>query len=368
MTTLKHISLAAVSAAAILSACSGPDKWTLNGSIEGATNKHIAIEAAENGIWLPIDTLSTDADGKFSYSRAPMGYPDILRLSMDGKYIYFPIDSVETLSLTTSADNFTSDAVISGSESAERIQTVDRRIKKSVDSLGLAGALSDSLLKRDLSQMILSDPAGIVSYYIICKQIGNKFLFDPTISVDNRVLGAVANSFSEKRPDDPRTRFLKSVYLKNRPAGKGHTEANNSFEVKEVDFFDIALTDDNGLEHKLSDAVSKNKVVLLNFTIYGTEVSPALNVALGEAYGKYHDNGFEIYQIALDENELYWKQSAKNLPWITVYNPPVSPGSGKILTNYNVQAVPASFLIVNGQLQERVDDYENLSSIIAKNL
>lgn len=366
MTSLKHISFAAMSAAVIITSCSNPDKWTLNGTIEDAPNKHIAIEAAENGIWLPVDTMSTDADGKFSYSHAPLGYPDIFRLSMDGKYIYFPVDSVETLSLTTSANNFSDGAIISGSESAERIQAVDRRIKKSVDSLGIAGALTDSLLKRDLSQMILADPAGIVSYYIICKQIGNQFLFNPTLSMDNRILGAVANSFSEQRPDDPRTRFLKSVYLKNRSAGGRQSDAADSFEVKEVDFFDIALTDNNGQEHKLSDAVGKNKVVLLNFTIYGTEVSPALNVALAEAYGKYHNNGFEIYQIALDEDELYWKQSAKNLPWITVYNPPVAPGSGKILTNYNVQTVPASFLIVNGQLLERVDDYENLSSKVAK--
>lgn len=368
MNSVKYATIAAVSAAAILTSCSDSNQWTVNGSIEGAANRHIAIEAADNGVWLPVDTLSTDAEGKFTYSHAPMGYPDIMRLSMDGNYIYFPIDSIETINLTTSADNFADAAVITGSESAERIQSVDKRIKQSIDSLGVAGALTDSLLKRDLSQMILANPAGIVSYYIICKQIGNHFLFDPSQSNDNRVLGAVANSFNEQRPNDPRTGFLKTVYLRNRANTNPQSGADSQFEVKEVDFFDIALTDNNGHEHKLSDVVAKNKVVLLNFTVYGTELSPALNVALGEVYSKHHGNGFEIYQVAIDEDELYWKQSAKNLPWITVYNPPVAPGSRQILTNYNVQAVPVSFLIVNGQLLQRVDNYEKLPSLVAKNL
>lgn len=365
MTNLKYLTIAALSSVVMLAGCSKSNEWKLNGSISGANNVHIAIEAAENGTWLPIDTLSTDSKGNFTYKRPAAGYPDIYRLAMDGNYIYFPVDSTETLTISTSADNFAADAKITGSQSAEQLQAVDRRIKQSVDSLGISGALSDSVLKRDLTQMVLSNPSGIVSYYIVCKQIGNQFLFNPTKNVDNRIFGAVANSFNEQRPDDPRTRFLKSVYLSNRPAPTDQTE---QVDIKEVEYFDISLIDNNGSEHKLSDAVSNNKVVLLNFTLYGAELSPALNVALADAYSKYHANGFEIYQIALDEDEFFWKQSAKNLPWITVYNPPVASGASRILANYNVQTLPVSFLLVNGKLLERIEDYENLSAKIGRNM
>ncbi|MCM1021892.1 MAG: hypothetical protein NC343_06470 [Muribaculum sp.] len=362
MKPLRYILLATISSA-LFTACSNKNEWTVKGTIEGAENAPIAIEVAENGVWLPIDTLSTDNKGKFSYSRKPLGYPDIFRLAYNKSYVYFPIDSIETIEIETTSDNFASNATISGSESANRIQQVDKRIKQSVDSIGIDGALSDSILKRDLSQMILANPADIVSYYIICKQIGNRFIFDPSLSLDNRVLGAVANSFTEQRPSDPRTKFLKSVYLANKAAG---SQATGNFEIKEIGYYDIALTDNTGKEYKLSDAVNNNKVVLLNFTVYGADISPALNVALSEAYSKYKNNSFEIYQVALDDDEFFWKQSANNLPWITVYNPPVASNARQVLVNYNVQAVPVSYLFVNGELIERVDDYENLTSTIGR--
>ncbi len=367
MTSINKIYIAAISAAVILTSCSKPNEWTLKGSIEGASNAPIAIEASENGIWLPVDTLSTDKEGNFSYTHAAFGYPDIMRLAMNGNYVYFPVDSIETITIRTSAENFSQPTTLSGSESAASIVAVDKRIKHTVDSIGTQGALTDSVLKQDLAKMILENPAGIVSYYIICKQLGNQFLFDPAENYDNRILGAVANSFSEQRPNDPRTRFLKRVYLGNRPEAAG-SETKDTIEIKELDFFDITLSDNTGASHALSDAVKRNKVVLLNFTIYGSEISPALNVALGEIYNKFHPNGFEIYQIAIDEDELYWKQSAKNLPWITVYNPPVGKDSRKVLVNYNVQALPTSYLFVNGQLVERIQDYDNLASTIAKNM
>ena len=365
--TKNKIYVAAISAVAIFTACSKSNEWTLNGSIDGASNAPIAIEASENGTWLPIDTLSTDKDGNFRYTHAAFGYPDIMRLAMNGNYIYFPVDSIETITIRTSTGNFSEPQTLSGSESAASIVAVDKRIKQTVDSIGIQGALSDSLLKQDLAKMILANPSGIVSYYIICKQLGNQFLFNPAVNYDNRILGAVANSFAEQRPDDPRTRFLKRAYLANRPEAAG-TEAKDTIEIKELDFFDITLTDNTGAAHSLSDVVKRNKVVLLNFTVYGSEVSPALNVALGEAYNKFRQNGFEIYQIALDEDEIYWKQSAQNLPWITVYNPPVGKGARQVLVNYNVQTIPTSYLFVNGQLVERIQDYENLSTTISKNM
>lgn len=367
MTSINKIYIIAIAAAAILTACSKPNRWTLNGSIEGASNAHLAIEAAENGVWLPLDTLSTDKQGNFTYSHPAFGYPDIMRLAMNGNYIYFPVDSIETITIRTSADNFSQPATLSGSESAASIVAVDKLINSTVDSIGLQAALTDTVLKQKLAKIILEKPAGIVSYYIICKQLGNRFLFNPSESYDNRILGAIANSFSEQRPDDPRTSFLKRAYLANRPEAVA-ANTQDTIEIKELDFFNINLTDNTGAEHSLADIVKRNKVVLLNFTVYGSEMSPALNVALGEAYNKFRTKGFEIYQVALDEDEVYWKQSAKNLPWITVYNPPVGKGASQVLVNYNVQAVPTSYLFVNGQLVERIQDYENLPTKIAANM
>ena len=94
----------------------------------------------------------------------------------------------------------------------------DRKLMDAVRAKGAESALTDSELKRELAQTILADPSGIVAYYIISKQINGRYLFNPADRMDNRVIGAVANAYSEKRPDDPRTSYLKQLYLANRVA------------------------------------------------------------------------------------------------------------------------------------------------------
>ncbi|MDE7145409.1 MAG: hypothetical protein K2O30_04575, partial [Duncaniella sp.] len=91
----------------------------------------------------------------------------------------------------------------------------------------------------------------------------------------------------------------------------------------------------------------------------------AFNVALNDVYSKYHNQGFEIFQVSLDENEYAWKQTAKNLPWITVLNS-VADGP-QILSQYNVSTLPTIFLFNRrGELVERVTDISKLDSAIAK--
>ena len=82
------------------------------------------------------------------------------------------------------------------------------------------------------------------------------------------------------------------------------------------------------------------KVVLLDFHLFNTKESATRILSLRELYNKYHDQGFEIYQVGLDENEHFWKQQTESLPWISVYDP-----SAFSARNYNVQSIPEFFLI-----------------------
>ncbi len=362
---MKHIfakTYCAIIGSAILVGCGTSGKWNIEGNIAGAVDKDLILQASENGRWFTIDTITTDKNGKFSYSHEPNAYPDIYRLTLDGKSLYFPIDSIESVTITADGTNFDRDYTLSGSADAEMMMTVEKRIAQTIANVGTKEAVNDSLLKRDLSGMILSDPASITAYYIINKQLNGQHIFNPVNKFDNRVLGAVANAYNEFRPDDPRTRYLTEVFLRNRPMPAGLP--TDTIEVTELPFFDIKLTDNTGATHELSDIVSRNKVVVLSFTIYGAEGSTAYNVALADAYNKYRPNGLEIYQVAVDDDEFQWKQSAKNLPWITVYNPLATGGT--VLNVYNVQNLPTTYILANGELVDRVDDLSKLNATIAK--
>ncbi len=353
-------------AAISLNSCSDNNKWTVKGSVNGAEGNTLTLEASSNGRWYPMDSVKLSDSGKFSFSNPAAGYPDIYRLRLNGKTIYFPIDSIETISITSTADAFDSDNNMTGSKSAEMLMYVDRKIADVAKSKGVQNVSSDSLLKRELSGMLLGNPSGIISYYIINKKIGGVPVFNPENKTDLRVIGAIANAFDINRPNDPRTPYLKALFLGNRTVRNGSAGATDTIVATEVPFFEIDLYDNTGKQQLLTDAAEKNKVVILNFTVYSHEDSPAFNIELNKLYERYHNSGLEIYQVSLDADEYLWKQTAKNLPWITVYNSQTDGNTN--LTNYNIVNLPTTYIISNGEIKDRVTDLTTLSSKIAKHL
>ncbi|ROT06747.1 DUF4369 domain-containing protein [Muribaculaceae bacterium Isolate-104 (HZI)] len=356
-----NILTACAASAFIFSGCGNGNEWKVSGEIEGADGQTMVLEASSNGRWFPIDSVKLSGAGSFRFSHEAAGYPDIYRLRLGDKSLYFPIDSIESVTVVSKASAFDSEYTLTGSESAEMLMHVDKRVREAISRNGLASLPNDTLLKRELGGMMLGDPAGIVAYYIINKRVGGVALYNPENKSDNKIIGAVANAFDQYRPNDPRTEFLKRLFITNRRNSSGKV---STIEAPEVSLFEIELYDNTGKLRKLSEVAADNKVVLLSFTVYGAEPSPAYNVELNKVYDRYSKNGLEIYQVGLDEDEYRWKQSARNLPWITVYN---SASDGvKNLDNYNVVSLPTTYVIVNGEIAGRVLDPAQVGQEVGK--
>jgi len=129
---------------------------------------------------------------------------------------------------------------------------------------------------------------------------------------------------------------------------------------------DIKLQDYNGKEHSLKQVAANNRIVLLDFIIYQTEVSPMLNKLLNDIYKQHGGKGLEIYQIGLDTDNVAWRQAAQNLPWITVYDP--MGVNSQTVGAYNVTGMPTTFIIRNGEIVERVEDATQLQKAVARYL
>jgi len=121
-------------------------------------------------------------------------------------------------------------------------------------------------------------------------------------------------------------------------------------------YIDITLPNAEGQQLKLSDAVKANKVVLLDF--WASWCRPCMGEMpyLLKAYGDYHEKGFEIYGVSLDEDEQAWKGciEGNGMKWINV-----STCTGwdiEAVKQYAVNSIPANFLI------------NSEGEIIAKNL
>lgn len=352
-------SLLACLAIAAATSCDSHDTWSVEGNITGADGKLLTLERSYKGAWTVLDSVRLDEKGAYKFKADPFGYPDIYRVSLDGTTsAYFPIDSLDNVTLNGDAATLATDYELSGTPKAEMLAAINRLINEKV-SAGGREAANDSILKRELSGMILGDMSSIISYYIINKEIAGKRIFDPTDKSDLRVIGAVVNAYSTLRPNDPRTRVMEAQYLAQRRA---IAPAGTSVEAVEIGYPEIVLKDRSHTDRALSDLVGKGRPVILNFTAYGADNSPAVNLALANVYNA---GGVDIYQISIDSDEYLWREAAKNLPWTAVFN---SPRDGDaVLRSYNVGAVPATFIIgKDGELKERVDDLTKLPATIAK--
>ena len=124
------------------------------------------------------------------------------------------------------------------------------------------------------------------------------------------------------------------------------------------------MQDYSGKEYKLSQVAESHRVVLLDFTAYATDISPQLNKLLNDIYQSYHGRGLEIYQVSLDPDNVTWREAAKNLPWITVFDP--MGINSQNVGAYNVNGIPTTFIIRSGEIVERVEDATRLKAAVAK--
>ena len=347
---------------AMMASCNS-NKFKVEGNIEGATDTtQLVLEVSSNGNWLILDSISPDAKGHFSVSEEAPEYPNIYRLRVGGQSIYFPIDSLDKLTINTKLAQFGTQYTVAGSQHAEQVMKIDQEAMQ----MGNASEAEMKAWKHKLAEQIVADPSGIVAYYAINKYANNRPLFDPADDFDLRIVGAVANAFYTFKPQDPRTDFLVSVLTDGQKRRRMNSEATDTVYADVASLIDIKLQDYNGTTHDLKDVAAKHSTVLLNFTIYQADFSPVFNKMLNDLYSKYKGRGFEIYQVSVDPDNVAWSQAAKNLPWITVYEP--LGINGQSVGAYQVTGAPTSFVIRNGEIVERVEDASKLEAALARHI
>jgi peroxiredoxin len=106
---------------------------------------------------------------------------------------------------------------------------------------------------------------------------------------------------------------------------------------------EISLAGTDGNLVNLSDL--KGKVVLVDFWASWCGPCRYNNPRLIKLYQKYHEKGLEILGVSVDNTSANWKEAIKEdrLEWVQVND---NKGwDGSVAKTYNVNAIPASFLI-----------------------
>ena len=360
------------------SACNNSSDFIVKGVVAGADGQLMYLENVGISNVVTLDSIKLAPGGKFKFTEKRPEYPDFYRLRLNNQLINFAVDSTETISFVADAGTFATSYSVEGSENSKAIKaiTLDQldanqaisRLRKEYEDKMISDttyrmkvlAAADAY-KEVARKYIYSAPMSTAAYFALFQQIDGLLFFDLYDRKDVKAYGAVATSYNHTYPESPRSKHLYNLTLQSMKVLRAQRPVDYSnVETKEISFLDIELPDVRGEVVKLS-TVAPGKVVLINFTAYQTEWSPALNMALGELYTKYHDQELEIYQVSLDSDFHFWRNGASNLPWVTVHDP--QSVYSQVAGLYNVKQLPALFILDRkGNLVKRVEDVKKLEA------
>ena len=362
----------------LFSACNNSSDFTVKGVVAGADGQLMYLENVGISNVVTLDSIKLAPGGKFKFTEKRPEYPDFYRLRLNNQLINFAVDSTETISFVADAGTFATSYSVEGSENSKAIKAITlaqldanqaiSRLRKEYEDKMISDttyrtkvlAAADAY-KEVARKYIYSAPMSTAAYFALFQQIDGLLFFDLYDRKDVKAYGAVATSYDHAYPESPRSKHLYNLTLQSMKVLRAQRPVDYSnVETKEISFLDIELPDVRGEVVKLS-TVAPGKVVLINFTAYQTEWSPALNMALGELYTKYHGQGLEIYQVSLDSDFHFWRNRASNLPWVTVRDP--QSVYSQVAGLYNVKQLPALFILDRkGNLVKRVEDVKKLET------
>lgn len=360
------------------SACNNSSDFIVKGVVAGADGQLMYLENVGISNVVTLDSIKLAPGGKFKFTEKRPEYPDFYRLRLNNQLINFAVYSTETISFVADAGTFATSYSVEGSENSKAIKAITlaqldanqaiSRLRKEYEDKMISDttyrmkvlAAADAY-KEVARKYIYSAPMSTAAYFALFQQIDGLLFFDLYDRKDVKAYGAVATSYNHTYPESPRSKHLYNLTLQSMKVLRAQRPVDYSnVETKEISFLDIELPDVRGEVVKLS-TVAPGKVVLINFTAYQTEWSPALNMALGELYTKYHDQELEIYQVSLDSDFHFWRNGASNLPWVTVHDP--QSVYSQVAGLYNVKQLPALFILDRkGNLVKRVEDVKKLEA------
>ena len=362
-----------------VTACNNEPAFTVQGEITDAADKMLYLEHTGLEGIIPLDSTELNESGSFSFSSARPEAPEFYRLRIENQIINFSIDSTETVEIHAGFKNLSTEYQIEGSENNTKIKELvllQAGLQKQVNQLAQSGLpigiAQDSIqslvnaykdtVKRNY---IFAGPNKPYAYFALFQQLNGYMIFDPLSNKEDvKCFAAVATSMNNMYPHADRSRNLYNMVIKgmkNTRTPQTQPLQIPADKIEETSIIDIPLRDVDGNLHHLTDL--KGKVVLIDFTIYGTAESGARNLLLRELYNKYKGQGLEIYQISLDTDEHFWKTSADNLPWICVRDPQ-GPYSTYVRM-YGVSQLPTSFLVNrSNELSLRIDANTDLDTEI----
>lgn len=352
---MKKILFIAVTAVMAFSSCQS-SKVNIAGRFVGLDADMVYLEQSTPLEQAIIDSVSLNEEGEFKLTINDVKQtPSLYYICYNNERLPLLLSGGDNITVS-SAGNLLRNYEVEGSQESELLQQFTRRYVEG------AMAMNDIISKISASEMndderkkmaqeytrikhetqrfqlgfIIENKANIAAVYALHQRLPNESnLFNG--NSDIVYYRTVVEALEQSYPETPYLPILRSQ------VARMDAQINLLSQVTESNFPDIEMPDMYGKKQQLSTL--SGKVILLHFWSAGIGNSNALNADLKEIYGKYHDQGFEIFQVAVDTSKSAWVTAVQEqqLPWISVSD--LLGNTSPTIGVYNVKKLPTSYLI-----------------------
>lgn len=336
------------------------NQFSISGRISHAEGQTVYFEELLVASTKVIDSVKVNKNGEFRFEGVT-GIPTYYLLKItDNKFITLLVDSLEHVIIEADLANFERDYIVEGSTGSAQVKVLNDHLLKTRQKLDSLQSLH-SLYKGNPGYPVMKQQWDVEALLIKEAQVefSKKFVMDNPFSMasvlalyqkfDNqeyilkdvqtmRVAASALNSIY------PQSGHVKALYQNAVQLLKDEQNMKLQRFIQEqgANSPDIILPVPDGKEVALSSLLGK--VVLLHFWSAADQTSRIVNEALVEAYAKYKNRGFEIYQVSVDDNRAEWVDAIDydGLTWINVGD---MKGSNQAVISYNIQTLPYNYLL-----------------------
>ncbi|MBO6517200.1 MAG: AhpC/TSA family protein [Bacteroidia bacterium] len=328
------------------------ERFQLKGKVEDGKGKLIVLQKLDQGQLSFVDSIRADDKGRYEFnasSENPMFYyitvnsvkpPGVPVILENGKSTELNLKLGDLIETTVKGDESNTqlkslydiyqghnrdNAAFQSKYANINPKTVNDSTKKAINS-------EYSALQKKMSSEIMSfvtdNPGGPATYFAAIYVVPKP---SPTL---------LGNALKKMQSDAPESLFTKRL-----------EDRINSISALDVGGLapDIELKSPEGELVKLSSL--RGKVVLIDFWASWCRPCRAENPNVVRVFNKYHEKGFEVFSVSLDNNAARWKAAIAQdgLTWTHVSDLRGWKSSAAAL--YQVSGIPKTFLLdENGRI------------------
>ena len=365
-------------AAAMLALVSCGSNARIDGTVADAASSEVIVKMLNSNRYEVLDTVKTDASGRFSYKLdVAEGQPEFV-------YVFYKDRKIASLLLEAGDKvSVASDTLgrysVEGSEESVKLAEVEKAyaaalmefeaLAKKMDAAS-DQAEFDQLAKdmtqvyvayyRDRVKYVMENSQSLTVIPVFYQTLGENLpLFYQ--NTDAILFRNAADSLEAVYPD---SKYVKAL-RKDAEIRFGYLELQERLlDAEEIGYPEIELPGLDGKMRKLSDMDSR--VVIICFWSAAQAQQNMFNIEFFKPlYEQYHKKGLDIYQVSLDVDKTLWATTVKgqDLPWTNVCD---SRGAqSPYVALYNLSAIPAAFIIADGELVDgKVVDEASLKKLL----